>query len=241
MTVGFPFAQGSSIPFSGGGGTGSLLARQVLTTASSAYAPSQGATRLRVRMVGGGGGGGGASGGTGFAAAGGGGSGGWGEFEVLVSGGIVGGGVSVGAGGAAGASGAFGGNGAATQVTINATTYVVNGGMGGEGGINTLTVRSAQGGAAGTVALQPGNISSGGSPGLNGQVFSSGAQAYAGNGGSNPFGAGGRGFSGGGGGAANVGGDALGYGGGGGGAFAAAANLLGGAGVPGLIVIEEYS
>lgn len=230
--------------------TGTLLGRQVFT-ASGTYTPTAGTRMVRVRMVAGGGGGGGVQVTAGaYAAAGGGASGVY--WEKLIDPGalVTGGAVAIGAAGAAGSNtGGTGGTGGDTTVVIQGTTYTAKGGLGGVGnsGTNINVIIGAAGGAvgagssAGDIAFgQDGERST-----LRQEVLTTGLVAgWSGEGGSGPFGAGGRKVASGFAGVPGLAG--VGNGAGGSGAagvddgFGGGAEV-GGVGTIGLIIIEEYS
>lgn len=218
--------------------SGRALGRRVLT-GSGTYVPAQGTTMVLVRGVACGGGGGGAGGGAGAAAGGGGASGEY--WEAWIDGGprITGGSYSAPTSGGSGGSSAGGNASAGSDATIviNATTYTLRGGGGGNG----MTSVAANGFAAqghGVTGSAPGGVlmRQDGEPGflVSTLIFWGGA------GGSTPLGSGGGtgdAASG-----SSPGRASSGYGGGGGGA--AASGATGKAGAPGgaaVWVIEEYS
>ena len=214
---------------------GVWVATQVLTSGTS-YTRTAGATRGRVRLVGGGGGGGGAQGTAAQAAAAGGGASGavveaWVALPATATYAIGG----AGAGGTAGNNnGSTGGD---TVFDSGGLVLSAGGGSGGQGGNTGTTFASRAGGTGADGDL---NGSTGwtvkGVDGSIGLRFSA-TQAVSGEGAACTFGGGGGAVT-------NATGKAPtgGYGGGGGGAATiGATNRAGGDGMPGLIIVEEYS
>jgi hypothetical protein len=212
--------------------TGGILVGVRILNAAGTYTPSTDVTRIFIRMVGGGGAGGGVSN-TRSGAGGGGGAGAYTERLIAVTNTAYN--YTLGAGGT-GAATAAGGNGTATSITIGATTITAPFGYGGAYTAGSTTNKFAAGGAGGLAGAN-GDVIVAGEPGQAGMTFSSGTLASSGNGGSSPFGGGGKGQVG-----VSVAGIAgTGYGSGGGGACAASNTAnAGGAGRPGVIIIWEY-
>jgi hypothetical protein len=219
-----------------GNGT-TRLGRQVFT-ASGTYTPTAGTRAVLVRMVGGGGGGGGSARFPGAAPynttrGAGGASGVYVEKWIINDTPLGGGEVTIGAGGAAGSSaGGNGGDGGPTEVTIGGTTYIAPGGPGGAGDTN------GDAPVAGGVA-NPGFTALG----VDLCVCQDGEDSGngSGDGGGTPFGAGGRGSYR----SSSTGGrTGYGYGAGGGGGFTYHTDGLaqnGGAGLPGVVIIDEFA
>jgi hypothetical protein len=227
---------------------GMFLGRQRIT-AGGTYTPTVGTRKVRVRMVAGGGGGGGAD--TDGASTGGSGGGGasGSYFEQTFNPGalITGGTVAIGAAGAAGAVGAVGGTGGDTTVVIQGTTYTARGGLGGAGsgaaGVSFIAGGRMFPGGQAQAAPDPGDVvfqQTGGAGIGNWSVAST--CYFTGEGGSSPFGAGGRrrvanldasgnGFAG------------TGFGAGGSGALShdALSTGTGGVGTIGLLIVDEWS
>jgi len=226
-----------SVP-AGSGGAGRYLLTTVKTSGTSITTGASTNT-IRIRVQAGGGGGGGAASNT-ASPAGGGGAGGYAEktFAVSPSTAYT---YAIGAAGAGGTAGnnngSVGGN---STFAVGATTVTASGGKGGigsaglaSGGILVL------GGAAAAVSTN-GDLNASGAPGGYGTGMASGAagSAASGAGGSCVFGAGGNSRNTQGTGAAGVG---FGAGGSGGCSIANGGNVAGGAGLAGVIIIDEYS
>jgi hypothetical protein len=208
-----------------------ILVDVKILTASGNYTPTSGVTKVFIRMVGGGGAGGGVNA-TSSGAGGGGGAGGYTEKLIAVTNTSYS--YTIGTAGA-GNSGAAGGNGGATSITIG-SAITANGGTGGSYTAGSETNKFAAGGAGGT-AGSGGDLMVAGQPGEAGMTFSSATLASSGNGGSSPFGGGGKGRVN----ATAAGIAGTGYGAGGGGACAIANTAnAGGAGTAGVIIIWEY-
>ena len=206
-----------------------------LFSSSSTYTPAAGTTLVLVRMVGGGGGGGGGV--AGNAVGGGGGSGVYLELRVSSATGITGGPVTIGAAGAAGANtGGTGGTGGDTSLVLNGTTYTARGGTGGAGSPNSAGAQAPLPGAPQTGSSLA-DVTAG-TAGMHGRWTPSDGAFYGGNGGSSPFGGGGRPVNG-----ASAGDSGTGKGSGGGGAAAnnSGVGQTGGAGMPGVVIIDEYT
>jgi hypothetical protein len=218
------------------GSAGRLKIGHQVFTAGGTYTPTQGTRAVRIRLVGGGGGGGGISGGASVAAAGGGGGAG-GYLETWIDPGvaITGGAVTIGSSGVGGTnSGGNGGSGGSTSIIIQGTSYGVGGGDGGVGMLAGSSFATVDGGAGGTAAIVSVDITHVGQPGVGGLRLNS-STALGGNGGSSPFGGGGR---------AKINSVFAGSGYGAGGAGACSTNgtaLAGGAGTPGIVIVEEYA
>ena len=201
------------------------------------YTPTQGTTKIRVRVVGGGGGGGAVANATAsnFAAAAGGAAGAYAE-SILASG-FAGQTVVVGAGGAGGTSGGAGGAGNTSSFGSILSASGGGGGLG--GGTPTTTVRSIGGGIGGTAI--GGQINAQGNGG--GTAIMTGTQGYqSGVGAGSFFGGGansrraedsGAGMAGNGPGAGGSGAALGGVGG--------AGASPGGAGAAGIVIIEEFA
>jgi hypothetical protein len=192
-------------------------------------------TNIRLRMLGAGGGGGNATGNaTQAAPSGGGGAGGYLEKLVATTP-NTGYTYTVGAAGAAGAAGTN------STFVVGATTYTASGGAAGTARAVATGPAIIIGGAGGVVSTNGDVNGSGmsGEPGIiggNAAVIANGSYG-AGSGGSTVYGAGGLGSNNAGNGAAAIG---FGAGGAGGLSNTASANN-GGAGVNGIIIVEEYS
>ncbi len=201
------------------------------------YTPSIGCTHALIRLQAGGGGGGGADTAAVSGAAGGGGSaGGYLEVYVPVSHAVPLT-ISIGAAGSAGAAAAgTGGDGGDTTIVVGATTYTAKGGKGGIGSVGGTTINSVLGGDSPTISTN-GDVNSGGSPGSPGLTMT-GLLASSGAGGSSVFGAGGNGKN-----TQSAGSVGVGHGSGGSGGCCVngGAAAAGGAGLIGLIVIQEYT
>lgn len=225
---------------SGGGkkiapAAGRLLKTTVLT-AGVTFTTGVGTGNLVVRMVGGGGGGAGCTSVAAAASAGGGGgAGGYAEklFAVTPNTNYT---YAVGAAGT-GASGALGGNGTSSTFTVGGTTVTAFFGTGAPVATALTTVSAYAGGTGGAVSTS-GDLNSSGQPGDPGMTILVATPIVAsGNGGSSPFGAGGKGIT-----AVGNGNNAIGFGGGGGGAATGASAVrTGGNGSAGVIIVDEYS
>lgn len=218
------------------GGSGRYLQTTVLTTGTT-FTTRADTRSIKVRMVGGGGGGGGANtAATSGAMGGGGGAGGYAEktFSVAGSTGYT---YAIGGAGAAGAAaGGTGGTGGNTTFTVGATTVTAFGGVGGVGSAAAATALTVLGGAGGAVSTN-GDLNVGGHPGDPG-IRSSATIGVSGNGAQSEFGAGGIGKIAQSAGAAGTG---FGAGGSGGCCINGGAAAAGGAGLAGVIIVEEYS
>ncbi len=197
-------------------------------SASGTYTPTTGTVTVIFEIQAGGGGGGGVAT-TGAGA--GGNSGFYGRHHVTNGAGITGGAVTIGSGGAGGANtGATGGTGGDTSIVVNATTFTVKGGTGGQG-VNNVSVAvqnplvSASGSTAGMDVLRFG-------PGGDGVELASNNGA-SGAGGVSPLGSGGDPVN-------TSGGAGLAGTFGGGGSGACGSTAVGGAGGAGLVIINEY-
>lgn len=237
-----------------------LIAVQTFTSGTSTYSPTTGTKVVRLRMVGGGGGSPGTLGAASSIDLGGGGASGayvewWldpdksGSPLVVGTGTgnttITGGTYVIGAAGAAGTSGGgAGGTGGDTTIVIQGTTFTAKGGIGGN---RTGTGSTSRQAAPGQVGSGSGANASGTFASLaplalagdNGQFGyrTTNTFAWAGNGGSNPLGLGGRGQESG----NTVGSAGTGYGAGGGGSVSTTNSQTGAAGTAGVIIIEEYA
>jgi hypothetical protein len=226
-----------SVP-AGTSGAGRYLGTTVKTSGTS-FTTGASTNTIVVRLNGGGGAGGGAAapGNNNTTCGGGGGSGGYAEktFSVSPSTAYT---YAIGAAGA-GASGAAGGAGGNSTFTVGGTTVTAKGGGGGPvkaavGGLGLLA-----GGAAAAVSTS-GDLNCSGMRGLNGiQMDGTANIACGGDGGSCLFGSGGIGKMNG----AGAGAAGIGFGAGGGGACSVSnqAAQTGGAGLAGVIIIDEYS
>lgn len=214
---------------------GRLVKTTVLTSGTS-FTTGPSTTSIRIRMWGGGGGGGGCTSVASAAScAGGGGAGGYCEKLVAVSPNTAYT-YAIGAAGAAN-SGAAGGNGGDTTFTVGATTYTAKGGTGGPGATSTTVIGTAFAGGAGGVVGTNGDVNAPGADGLPGVMTTVGPLGHSGEGGSCAVGKGGLALV-----AAAAGNAATGNGAGGGGAMTGASSArAGGAGVVGMLIVDEYS
>lgn len=221
---------------------GTFIQSTVLTnTASSTFTTTSKTRTIRVRMVGGGGGGGGCTSVASAAgAAGGGGAGGYAEkvFAVAPSTGYT---YQCGAAGA-GSSGGAGFSGSDTTFTVGGTTVTAKGSNDGTGhsgpvATSTTTVPSVFAAGPGGVVSTNGDLNGAGETGTMGIITAVTPVGISGNGGSGPFGGGGKGLT-----SAGAGNNAAGFGAGGGGALTgASAARAGGNGTAGCIVVDEYT
>lgn len=218
---------GTGLNLTGGAITGGIaVVRTQRFTSSGTYTPDAHMVYCVIEIVGGGGGGGGVS--TNVNSIGtGGGAGGYVRTIMTKAGVGASLSVTVGSGGTAGASGGGdGGNGGTTSIGS------LTAGGGGGGTWNNTYVYT--GGAGGTAS---GDLNCPGQPGGPGGYVGALSLSSSGQGGSSPFGGGGRAK------AYNIQGygyNGTGYGSGGGGAYGGGANHPGGAGAPGLVNITEY-
>ena len=222
----------------GSGGAGRYLSTTVKTSGTS-HTTGASTNKILVRLQGGGGAGGGsaAPGSNNTTVGGGGGSGGYAEktFSVSPSTAYT---CAIGTAGA-GVSGAAGGAGGNSTFTVSATTVTAKGGGGGPTKAAAGGLGLVAGGAAAAVSTS-GDVNSSGMRGLNGIQMDGGNNiACGGDGGSCLFGAGGIGkMNSTGAGLAGIGNGA---GGGGSCSLSNAAAQTGGAGLAGIIIIDEYS
>jgi hypothetical protein len=221
----------SGVPYTNNG-PGRFLQSTLLTTGTTFTTGTQ-TTKLRIRAVAGGGGGGGITAAIG-GSAGGGGAGSYFEWVVAVQPNTAYT-YAIGAAGAAN-SGAAGGNGGNTTFAVGGTTATANAGQGAAALTGTAAVSVSSGGLGGTVSTN-GTLNAVGMPGNAGFTVNTAGLGGGGEGGSSPFGAGGKMAT------ANTAGNAAGgFGAGGGGANTTAATArAGGAGTAGCILVEEYA
>ena len=210
---------------------GKTLIRRSVITGNTTLGKATGTTFATWRMVGGGGGGGGC--GTTGLAGGGGSAGGYaeGSTATIPSASWS---IAIGAAGTAGVSGASqtdGGAGGNTTISNGTTTTTAFGGPGGVASTSTTQGVSVAGGAAPAVSTN-GDVNSSGEPGGRGINLTTTA-CVTGQGGSGPFGAGGRSKS-----VGSAGDTGIGYGAGGSGASVSSSN--GGAGTAGILILEEW-
>jgi hypothetical protein len=226
-------AQGN-VKQSGAGGAGRFVKTTVLISGTT-HKVGPTTTTIFIRGVGGGGGGGGASYAAGNQAYGaGGGAGGYLEKTVTVTPNTTYN-YTLGAAGTAGANtGGAGGNGGSSTFVVGATTYTVNGGVGGPGMLTGVTLILAAGGAGATVSTN-GDLNDGGAPGGHSERHS-GLLGVSGRGAPSKFGSGGVGAI-----VNGVGSPGKGYGAGGGGGTAVSAAQTGGVGTAGCWVVDEYT
>lgn len=227
---------GGPMMSSGGLTTGRYLSLTSLTSGTS-FTTGGLTNSVKARVQAAGGAGGGAASAAISAAAGGGGSaGGYAEAILAVTPNTAYT-YSVGTAGAPGAAGNNpGGAGGDSTFLIPGTTVTAFGGLGGNGMAATTTIISVLGGASPAVSTN-GNVNSGGAPGDPGVAFT-GLLANSGSGGSCALGAGANGLISGGAGASGVG---FGAGGSGGVVLNGGSAVAGGAGLGGVVVIEEYA
>lgn len=216
---------------------GRFLKTTVLTSGTSHTV--SGATRtIFVRVQAGGGGGGAIATALSSGGGGGGGSaGGYAEktFTVTPNTAYT---YAIGAAGAAGTAGGNGGVGGVSTFAVGAVTVTANGGLGGIGGTAVAQVQAFLGGASPAVSTS-GDVNGGGAPGGYGlSLRANGVAAVSGAGGSCLFGAGGNSVN-----TQSVGAAGIGKGAGGSGAclLSGGASVDGGAGLAGIIVVDEYS
>jgi hypothetical protein len=219
--------------------TGRYLGTTVLTTGTTFTTKPQ-TTTIFIRVQGPGGGGGGVAlnaAGLGTCA-GGGAAGSYAEktFTVLGNTAYT---YAIGAAGAAGASGGgTGGNaGGASTFAVGGVTVICPSGLGGTFRGTLATAGFALGGASGATATN-GDANQGGSSGGHGELVAAGASGCGGAGGDSMFGNGGAERI-----TTGAGVVGVGFGAGGSGALSltAGAAALGGAGVAGVIVVDEYA
>ncbi len=214
---------------------GLYIGRQILTTGTT-YTPTTGTGSVILRMLGPGGGGCGATGAATQVSVGAG-AGGGAYLEKLLTG-ITGTyAYAIGAAGAGGAANnGAGGNGGNTTFTAGGVTYTAPGGTGANGSSAGTSVALFRGGAGAAVATN-GDLNTGGTPG--GQSMRTGGTAgQSGLGGPSQLGAPGLNT-----GATTPGAGTAGTGYGAGGSGAAsnsATGFAGAAGMPGVIIVEEY-
>lgn len=215
---------------------GRYIGTTVLTS-GTAFTTGSLTNKIHIRVQAGGGAGGGAATAAASAAAGGGGSaGGSAEktFTVAPSTAYT---YAIGAAGAAGSVGNNpGGAGGNSTFAVGATTVTAFGGLGGIGSAASTTINSVLGGASPAISTN-GDVNSGGAPGECGITFT-GLLANSGVGGSSIFGAGANGLI-----TAGAGAVGVGYGSGGGGGVVLnnSSAVAGGAGLAGIIVVDEYA
>lgn len=215
---------------------GRYLGTTVKTTGTS-FTTGATTNTIFVRLqAGGGAGGGGATAAVSAASAGGGASGGYAEktFTVTPSTAYT---YAIGAAGAAGTAGNNpGGDGGNSTFAVGATTVTAFGGPGGVGMAATTTIISVLGGASPTISTN-GDVNCGGAHGEPGLAFT-GLIGNSGAGGSSIFGAGANGRI-----TAGAGTTGVGYGAGGSGGLVVnnSSAVAGGAGLAGIIIIDEYS
>lgn len=215
--------------------TGRYLLTTVLTSGTS-FTTSPATNVIFVRLVGGGGGGGGCTSvASAAAAAGGGGGGGYAEKTFTVTPNTL---YTYAVGGAGnGASGIAGGSGTASTFAVGATTVTANGGGGGPQAVAVTVIGTGYLGGAGAAISTSGDVNGAGHPGGSGVMTTIGPLGFSGNGGSSPFGAGGRGLI-----AAANGNPGIGFGAGGSGSMTGASAVrTGGNGTAGVIVVDEYA
>lgn len=215
---------------------GRFIKETVYTSGSGNHTTDVKASKIKIRLLGGGGGGGGGSTAAAQGASGGGGAAGaYAEkyFDVSPSTAYA---YVVGAAGAAGANtGGNGGAGGDTTFIVGGVTVTAKGGGGGIG-MTTGTSDIGAAGGAGVVSTN-GDINGSGQPGEMGWRRS-GTLGYSGGGGSTHIGGGGVGRT-----ASGVGSVGIGPGAGGGGGLVQnnSAAVLGGAGITGIVIVEEYT
>lgn len=243
IMAGFHLAAGESFCWSDAHGfyypadpPGRLLRTVVLANGGS-YSSLQNASYLIAELQAGGGAGGSNSGSLGLGGqAGGGSAGGYALKAFKFSPGGITYSCSIGAGGVPGAAGGNnGGDGGNTVIVLGATTVTANGGKGGITMAQGTSPLMALGGASPAVSTN-GDLNAGGMPGGNSHRFS-GTLGVSGIGGSCLFGAGGLPIKD----TTADGNPGKGYGSGGSGGNAINSSARGGAGMPGCIVIREYT
>lgn len=218
------------------GPAGRFLGTTVLTSGTSFTTGLQ-TNRIKVRLVAGGGAGGGVSTGVGQGGgAGGGSAGGYAEktFAVLPNTAYT---YAIGAGGTAGTAGNNPGNaGGITTFAVGALTVTANGGLGGPAMAAGAATLFALGAASPAVSVN-GDVNSGGAPGASG-IRVSQLICQSGMGGSGPFGAGGLMVI-----AQNSGQSGVGFGAGGSGGVCInnGGDVAGGAGLGGMIAVDEFT
>lgn len=212
--------------------SGSLVNIRMFTSSSN-YTPSSNTKQVVFHIIGGGGGGG-ACCANDYSAGGGGGAGGYciAYVKNLSSGPYA---YTIGTGGTAGSNNSLeNGNGCAggcTRITINGTTYMAHGGLGGVYAETSGAFAEGEGGLAENGFMQ--------TPGENGFCgIASSTMIISGRGGSTIYGRGGASVY-----FTSPGNAGQGYGGGGsgGGNFNSEEGQIGGVGAPGIIVAFEYS
>lgn len=210
--------------------------RTTILSGSGNHTVSNATTQIFVRVQAAGGGGGGCTSVAAAAsAAGGGGAGGYAEKTFSVTPGAAYAYV-VGTAGA-GASGAAGGNGGDSTFAVAGTTVSAKGGAGAVVATALTTLSAYSGGAGGAISTS-GDVNSSGQPGDPGLTLIVATPIVAaGNGGSAPFGGGGKALV-----VVGNGNNAIGFGGGGAGAATGASTVrTGGNGSAGTIIVDEYS
>lgn len=216
--------------------SGRYLGTTVKTTGTSFTTGASTNTIIVKVQAGGGAGGGGATAAVSAGAGGGGSAGGYAEktFTVTASTAYT---YAIGAAGSAGSAGNNpGGAGGNSTFVVGGTTVTANGGLGGQGMAATSTINSVLGGASPAISTN-GDWNNGGEPGMEGIAFT-GVIGNSGKGGCCFTGSGGNGLVTQGTGVAGVG---FGAGGGGGLTLNGGSATAGGAGLAGIIIIEEYS
>jgi hypothetical protein len=211
--------------------TTSLLNVQTFTS-SGTYTPTNGATKIMVRVLGAGGAGGGALATDSIHVTMGQGGGAGGYAESYISGNIATQTVTIGAGGV-GTSGGTGGTGGTTSF---GSLITCNGGVGGIATSNTAA--TVIGGAVGGTATGGSILNIQGANGPSTALFVSTGGSLSGPGGSSQLGSGGVGAGG-----SGNGFNAYGYGAGGSGAIngiSVGSNKTGGSGSGGIIIVYEY-
>lgn len=236
-TAGFFVVDASgNLKASGSGGTGRYIKSTVLTSGTS-FTTQANTNTIFIRVQAGGGGGGGTTTVAVSGAVGGGGAaGGYTEktFAVTPNTAYT---YAIGAAGAAGAAtGGNGGVGGISTFAVGATTVTANGGLGGIGEAAGTALAVVLGGASPAISTN-GDMNSGGAPGGYG-VRLSGLIGSSGSGGSCIFGAGGNATNAQGAGTAGIGNGA---GGSGGCTLNGGVAVVGGAGLAGIIVVDEFS
>ncbi len=221
-------------------GGGEYLGRQIFT-ANGTYSPTVGTTRVQIHVVAGGGGSGGIdgvnlentvsrAGASGVHVA---------KFIDGLGQPIVGGPVVVGAAGTAGGTGpaTAGGTGGDSSIEINTVTWLAKGGTGGIAGVSTGATDVGFSGSPIQAGSSVGDYSTGQpSMGSFATDDSTTGRIICGTGGSNAFGAGGRG------GPFPNGTAGTGYGSGGGATgISSVGNVAGFAGAPGIVIVDEWT
>ena len=224
----WPAPHRSSLP------AGRKLGRPTYITSGTSFTTGPTTTLIFLRMVGGGGGGGADVTAANAAGASGGACGGYAEktFAVEPNTTYT---LAIGAAGAGGAAGNNAGSaGGSTTFTVGATTVTCPGGNGGAGCPASAVPLAIVGPTGGSPT--DGDVNCPGAPGIGGLVLSA-TVAKSGEGGSGPFGDGGRCVV-----VEGVGRPARGFGAGGSGAVCLGTTArAGGTGTAGLIIVDEYS